>query len=347
MLLALQTFGEVATRGGVTQPPGETLRETVEMGVRAEAAGLHAFTVGEHHRVDYPVPSPEMVLAAVAARTERIRLGSAVTVLSTDDPVRVYERFAMLDGISGGRAEPMLGRGSFTETFSLYGFDLADYDRLFEERLELWSRLKSEGPVTWSGDTRPSLVDAQVFPRSSTPGGLTTWVGVGGNPQSVVRAAAYGYNVMLAGLGATPERIAQYVDLFDRALAEYGRPRPMVGLGITGYLADTDRQARDEAWEPYRHRMTTISRERGFAAPTRASYEQSIDRSLNLIGAPETVAERIADLARITRVDRIDFGMDTGGLPIETRHHAIDLLGREVGRRVRTTAAAPLAVTSA
>ncbi len=339
MLIGLQTFAEVAVRDGVPESHPQTLHNTIESAVFAESVGIDAFTIGEHHRVDYPVPNPEMLLSAIATRTSKIRLGSAVTVLSTDDPVRVYERFAMLDGISGGRAEPMLGRGSFTETFGLYGFDLSDYERLFEERLQLWSLLRSESAVNWSGQTRPPLTDAHVYPHSATPGGLTTWVGVGGNPQSVIRAASYGFNLMLSGLGMTVERITQYTDLFDRALEHYGHPRPLVGVSVTGHLADTDRDARDQAWGPYEERMSKMSKERGFSVPSRASFEASIDQSLNFVGSPTTVLDRVRDLAARTGVDRIDFGMDTGGLPVEVKHRSIELLGNGVSQLVKTDSA--------
>lgn len=285
-----------------------------------------------------PVPAPDLVLAAIAARTERLRLGSAVTVLSTDDPVRVYERFATLDALSGGRAEPILGRGSFTETFPLFGYDLADYDTLFAEKLELWSQLLTEGPVTWSGTTRPALDGLEVYPKTEG-GALPTWVGVGGNPQSVVRVAQYGFNLMLAGLGMNLPRLTQYVDLFDRALAHFETPRPLLGLGVNAYVADTDRQARDELWPEYEVRMNRIGAERGWSGIDRASFEDSIDHGVQLIGSVDRVVDRAIELVRTLGLDRLSMSFDTMSLPLAQKTRSVRLLGEQVLPRVRAALA--------
>ena len=329
-------FG-VSTFGDVPHRPGEermsdaaTIREIVDQAVLAERLGIDSFTVGQHHREDMPVPSPEMVLAAIAPLTEKLLLGSAVTVLSTDDPVRVYERFATLDALSEGRAEPILGRGSFTESFPLYGFDLAQYDALFEEKLGLWGELRAERPVTWEGRLRPSLTDQSVYPRTEHAEGLPTWVGVGGNPQSVVRVAQYGFDLMLAGLGMTNERLAQYAQLFTRAAEQLQVPRGRIGLSANGYVADTDEQARDEMWPQYRARMSRIGRDRGWAPVRREDFEAAIDHGVTLIGSPETVTRKIVDTVTIVGLDRLDVGYDTVSLPLANKTRSLTLLGSEV-----------------
>ena len=222
--LGIDTFGDV-TLGPDGGPTGEArvIRDVVEEGVLADAVGVDFIGVGEHHRDDFAVSSPEIVLAAIAARTERIRLGSAVTVLSSDDPVRVFQRFATLDAVSSGRAEVILGRGSFTESFPLFGYDLDRYEELFEEKLDLFVHLLDEKPVTWSGTTRAALDAMQVHPRTGS-GHLTTWVGVGGSPESVVRAARHGLPLMVAIIGGESARFAPLVDLFHRALDRFGLP---------------------------------------------------------------------------------------------------------------------------
>lgn len=224
-VIGVDSFGDI-TKDAAGRPHDhpENLRTLVEEGVAAERAGLDFFGLGEHHIEEMPLSAPDLVLTAVAARTSRIRLGSAVTVLSSDDPVRVFQRYATLDALSHGRAEVILGRGSSKESFPLFGFDLADYERLFEERLELFAALRAERPVTWSGTTRAALPGLQVFPRTAS-GALPTWVGVGGSPASVVRAARYGFNLMLGAIGGNPARLARLTELFRRSTAEAGTAR--------------------------------------------------------------------------------------------------------------------------
>ena len=240
VLLGLDTFGDVTVDAdGRRLTHAQVLRNVVEEGVLADWVGVDAFGLGEHHRDDYAVSAPEPVLAAIAARTERITLGTAVTVLSSDDPVRVYEKFATLDAISGGRAEITLGRGSFTESFPLFGFDLAEYEVLFSEKLDLFAALQGEQPVTWHGTVRRGLVDAEVFPKTER-GSIPTWVGVGGSPESVVRAARYGFPLALAIIGGDPGRFAPYADLYRRALAELGRPELPISVHSPGFVTDSD-----------------------------------------------------------------------------------------------------------
>src|SRR5712671_646455 len=224
--LGLDTFGDVtAGTDGQLLAPAQVIRNVIDEGVLADGLGIDFFGVGEHHRADFAISAPEVVLAAIATRTERIRLGTAVTVLSTDDPVRVYERFSTLDAVSGGRAEVILGRGSFTESFPLFGFSLDDYDVLFEEKLAIFAALRDADrtgePVRWKGTVRPPLDGVRVFPRVERPP-LRTWVGVGGSPESVVRAARFGFPLTLAIIGGDPRRFAPYVELYHRALAEFG-----------------------------------------------------------------------------------------------------------------------------
>ena len=218
------------------------------------------------------MPAGDVVLAAIAARTERIRLGSAVTVLSSDDPVRVFQRYSTLDAISGGRAEVILGRGSSTESFPLFGYDLADYEQLFEEKAALFAELLKGGPVTWSGQTRAPLASQDVVPHLES-GPIPAWIGVGGNPQSVIRAARLGFSLALAIIGGPPARFAPYAQLFEQALEKFGRPPLPVLVHSPGHIAATDEQAKAEFWPRWRDIMTLMAAERGFAVPSRASFD--------------------------------------------------------------------------
>ena len=287
--LGLDTFGDITVdAGGTSVSHAQSIRNVIEQAVLADELGLDVFAVGEHHRADFAVAAPEVVLAAIAGRTSRIRLGSAVTVLSSDDPVRVYERFATLDALSHGRADIILGRGSFTESFPLFGYDLADYELLFEEKIALFAELLKEQPVTWTGSTRAALTAQSVYPPTES-GSLTTWVGVGGSPESVVRAARYGFPLLLAIIGGEPLRFAPYVDLFKRALAQFGRPPLPVGAHSPGHIAATDAQARDELWPPYSVMQQRIGAERGWAPMTREQFDREAgpDGAI-FVGAPET-----------------------------------------------------------
>ena len=236
----LDTFGDVTVGlDGTPVSQAQSIRNIVAEGVLADELGLDFFGVGEHHREDFAVSAPEVVLAGLATATKRIRLGSAVTVLSSDDPVRVFQRFATVDALSNGRAEVILGRGSFTESFPLFGYNLTDYERLFEEKLDLFSHLLTEQPVTWSGALRSSLTEQNVYPRTES-GHLRTWIGVGGSPESVVRAARYGMPLVLAIIGGEPSRFQPYVELFHRALAQMEQPDLPVAVHSPGFIADTD-----------------------------------------------------------------------------------------------------------
>ena len=334
--LGLDTFGDVTADGdGTVLSQARVIRNVVEEAVLADRLGVDFIGVGEHHRPDLAVSAPEVVLAAIAARTTHIRLGSAVTVLSTDEPVRVFERFATLDALSGGRAEIILGRGSFTESFPLFGYRLDDYDVLFEEKLELFAELLKEQPVTWSGTTRPPLTGQRAFPTTES-GSLRAWVGVGGSPESVVRAARYGFPLVLAIIGGPPRRFAPYVELYHRALAEFGHPERPVAVHSPGYVAETDEQAREELWPHYAAMHARIGRERGWPPMTRAQFDASTGSDGALfVGAPETVAAKIVDAVNTLGLARFDMKYSNGTLPHSNMLRSIELYGAEVMPRVK------------
>lgn len=334
--LGLDTFGDVTVdAAGLPVPQAQVIRDLVEEAVRADELGLDFFGLGEHHREDFAVSAPDVVLAAIAARTSRMRLGSAVTVLSSDDPVRVFQRFSTLDALSGGRAEVILGRGSFTESFPLFGYDLADYEVLFEEKLDLFSRLLDEGPVTWSGETRAPLSAASVHPR--TEGGLRTWVGVGGSPESVVRAARYGLPLMLAIIGGDPLRFAPFADLYRRALAEMGQDPQPIGIHSPGHVGTSDAAARDELWPHYKVMHDRIGRQRGWPPMTREQFDLAAGPTGALaVGSPETVAAKIVRAVTALGASRYDLKYSAGTLPHETMLRSIELYATEVAPRVRS-----------
>lgn len=332
----LDTFGDVTVdAGGTPLPHAQVLRDVVEQAVLADRVGIDAFNVGEHHRADFAITAPEVVLATIAARTERIRLGTAVTVLSSDDPVRVYEKTATLDALSDGRAEVTLGRGSFTESFPLFGFDLADYEALFEEKLELFALLRSEQRVRWEGMVRAPL-DAEVFPKTER-GTVTAWVGVGGSPESVVRAARHGFGLMLAIIGGDPLRFAPYVDLFHRALAELnpGAGTPPVGVHSPGFVWDTDEEAAELLFPHFKANRDRIGAERGWPPATRREYDAEIVGGALFAGSPDTVARKIARTVQGLGVQRFDLKYSNGTMPHAQLMRCIELYGTEVVPRVR------------
>ena len=290
----LDTFGDVTKdAAGTLLPQAQVIRDVVDEAVLADELGIDFIGLGEHHRADFAISSPEVVLAAIAARTTRIRLGSAVTVLSSDDPIRVFQRFATVDAVSNGRAEVILGRGSFTESFPLFGFDLRQYEELFEEKLDLFVALLKQEAVTWQGKLRPPLNNQRVFPQIEH-GTLKTWIGVGGSPESVVRAAHYDLPLMLAIIGGDPKRFAPYLDLYHHAFQEIGRPARPIGVHSPGYVADTDAQAREELWPDYKSMRDRIGKERGWPPMGRDEFVREADHGSLYVGSPETVARKIA-----------------------------------------------------
>jgi len=334
--LGLDTFGDVTWDANHRLlPQAQVIRNVVAEAVLADSLGLDFIGVGEHHRADFAVSAPEVVLAAIAGQTHRIRLGSAVTVLSSDDPVRVFERFSTLDAVSGGRAEVILGRGSFTESFPLFGFPLDQYDLLFEEKLQLFVELLKQQPVTWSGRTRAALTTQTVYPATES-GSLTTWVAVGGSPQSVVRSAQHGLPLMLAIIGGAPLQFRQFVDLYHRALREFGRPALPVGAHCPGYIAATDEQAREEAWPHYAAMMERIGKERGWRPLRREQFDATAgpDGAL-FVGSPATVATKIVKVARGLGLARFDLKYSLGTLPHEQLMNSIRLYATAVAPLVR------------
>jgi probable LLM family oxidoreductase len=333
--LGLDTFGDVTIGpDGHLLADHEVIRHVVDEAVQADRTGIDVFGIGEHHRRDFAISTPETVLAAIAGRTERIRLGSAVTVLSSDDPVRVFQRFATLDAVSSGRAEVVLGRGSFVESFPLFGHELDHYEELFEEKLDLFVRLLAERPVTWRGATRAALDGQVVVP--TTAGGLRAWVGVGGSPQSVVRAARHGLPLMIAVIGGDGARFAPLVELYHRALAELGRPRLPVGVHSPGHVADTDEAAREQLWPHYERLRNRIGAERGWGPATRAEFEHAAGPTGALyVGAPETVARKIATTVRTLGLSRFTLKYSSGTLPHDLLMGSIERYGTAVAPRVR------------
>ena len=330
----LDTFGDVThDESGELKPQAQVIRDVIEEAALADQVGIDVIGLGEHHRPDFAVSSPDVILAAIAARTERIRLNTSVTVLSTDDPVRVYERFATLHAISHGRAEVTVGRGSFVESYPLFGYSLADYETLFEEKLDLLVKTLDEGPIQWEGSIRPPLTGQRAYPH--TQGRLTVRVGVGGTPASVVRAARHGLPLAVAIIGGPAERFAPLVDLYRRELAERGRPALQIGVHSPGHVADSDEQAREEAWPGYRDLMNRIGAERGWAPMTRGAFEAEVDGGSLYVGSPQTVASRIADTIGTLNVDRFDLKYATGPMPHSQLMRSIELFGTEVIPQVR------------
>jgi probable LLM family oxidoreductase len=335
IVIGVDSFGEMTLGGDgklLSQP--QNIRELVAEGVLAEESGLDFFGLGEHHIEEMPLSAPDLVLAAFAARTSRIHLGSAVTVLSSDDPVRVFQRYATLDALSAGRAEVILGRGSSTESFPLFGFDLADYDRLFEEKLELFARLRTEQPVTWSGTTRAALPGLQVYPRTAD-GMLPTWVGVGGNPASVVRAARHGFALMLAIIGGNPARFARLSALYRAATEQSGIGPLPIGVHSPGHVAASDEQAKEEYWPTYQTFMLDARRQRGFPEITRDYFEHEVEYGSLYVGSPETVARRIARTMTTLDANRFDLKYGMGPMPHAVLMENLRLFGTEVAPRVR------------
>ncbi len=331
----LDTFGDITIGpDGKLLSHAQVIRDVIEEGVLADELGIDAFGVGEHHRPDFAVSAPEIVLAAIASRTKRIRLGSAVTVLSSDDPIRVFERFSTLNAASNGRAEVTLGRGSFIESFPLFGYDLSQYEELFEDKLDLFAALIRNDTVTWQGRTRPPLSKQRVYPPVEA-GPLKTWVGVGGSPESVVRAARYELPLALAIIGGDPKRFRPYVDLYHRAFAQLGRPPRPIAVHSPGYVAATDEQAREEFWPAYKGMHDRIGAERGWPPMERAAFIQEVERGALHLGSPETVARKIAATAKALGIVRFDLKYSAGTLGHDKLMRCIELYGEKVIPLVR------------
>jgi len=328
-LFGLDSFGDLPTKAdGTLMSHPEAIRQVVEEAILADKLGINRIGLGEHHRPDYSISSPETVLAGIATRTKNITLSSAVTVLSSDDPVRVFERFATVDALSNGRAQVILGRGSFTESFPLFGYDLRDYNELFEEKVELFSKLLPEEPVTWEGKTRAALKNADVYPK--TEKGLGVAIGVGGSPESVIRAARYNFPLILAIIGGAPDRFAPYVELYRQAAEDHGTTAHPVGMHSPGFIAETDEEARKLAWPAFKTSWDRIGKTRGWPPYTREQFLYEIEHGSLYVGSPETVAKKIAKAMKA--LDARTFDMVYGGGPVsaEARLKMVELYGTKV-----------------
>lgn len=335
VLFGIDTFGDIpADENGDLLSYAEALRQVVIEAELADKLGIDSIGLGEHHRPDFSISSPEVVLAAIAARTKRIKLATAVTVLSSDDPVRLYERFATLDALSNGRAQVILGRGSFTESFPLFGYDLRDYETLFEEKIDLFSKLITEKPVTWEGETRLPLKNMDVFPKTES-GRLDVAVGVGGSPESVIRTARYGFQLVLAIIGGAPARFVPYIELYRQAAIDSGNPVLPVAMHSPGYIAETDEEALRLAWKGYKIMWDAVGKTRGWPPYTRQQFDYEVAVGSLYVGSPETVAQKIAKSIKTLDVKRFDMLYGGGHVTVKNRLKMIELYGKEVIPRVR------------
>jgi probable LLM family oxidoreductase len=340
MELGIYTFAELGLGETRALSPAQRLRDLLEEVTLADELGLDVFGVGEHHRPDFAVSAPAIVLAAAAERTKRIRLTSAVTVLSSDDPVRVFQDFATLDLLSGGRAEIMAGRGSFIESFPLFGYDLADYDDLFAEKLGLLLELRAREHVTWRGEHRAPLDDLAVYPRPLQEP-IPVWIAVGGNPESAARAGILGLPMALAIIGGMPERFAPFAELHRRAARDAGHdPAPSISINSHGYIAPTSQEALDESFPAVSAAMNRIGRERGWEPMTRADYDAAATlRGANFVGSPQQVIEKILFQHDIFRHERFLVMFSVGPLEHRKVMRSIELFGTEVAPAVRAEVA--------
>jgi probable LLM family oxidoreductase len=345
----ISTFAErTPDSAGVTVSAGERLRDVVEEAVLADEAGLDVYAIGEHHRPDFAASAPAVVLAAIAARTRRIRLSSAVTVLSSDDPVRVFQSFSTLDLLSHGRAEIMAGRGSFIESFPLFGYDLDDYDELFAEKLDLLLAIREQEHVTWSGRHRAPLNAAGVYPRPEQDP-LPVWIAVGGTPQSVARAGALGLPLALAIIGGAPERFVALAELYREAARRAGHDPAKLRLGVHlhGFIAETTQAAVDAFYAPYAAVMTQLGRERGWPPMTPEQFQAlRAPRGSLALGSPQEVTEKLQFVAETLGADRILLHLSVGTMPHAKVMRAIELLGGEVAPALRATAPPPAATAA-
>jgi len=331
----LDSFGDLPRNDkGKLMTHAEAIRQVIEEAVLADTLGIDVISLGEHHREDFAISSPETVLAGIATVTKNIKLASGVTVLSSDDPVRVFERFATVDALSNGRAQIILGRGSFTESFPLFGYDLQDYEILFEEKVALFAQILKEKPVTWEGTTRAALDNADIFPKTES-GRIHTSIGVGGSPQSVIRAARYNFPLMLAVIGGSPERFAPYIELYKEAAKEYGTSSDEIGIHSPGFIAETDEEAVRIAWPAHKKNFDRIGKDRGWPPMTKEHFDQEVEHGSLYIGSPETVAQKMAATIKALGVNRFDLVYGGGPMPASARLKMIELYATKVIPRVR------------
>ena len=326
----LDTFGDMQVdESGQPLSAGQTIRNLVEEAVFADELGIDHINVGEHHRDDFAVSAPDSVLAGIATRTKRITLGSGVTVLSSDDPVRVYQRFATVDALSNGRAEITAGRGSFIESFPLFGYDLSDYNILFEEKLELLVQLLTEKPITWSGETRAPLINQSVYPKTER-GAIPLRVGVGGTPESVVRAARLNAKLALAIIGGDPARFAPFANLYRKSMEDFGHEQLPISIHSPGYIAETDEEAVEEHWPNHEKMFGRIGRERGWAPITKEHFLQEVKFGSLYVGSPESVAKKIVHAVTSVGAHRFDFKYANGPQKHSKLMKSLELYGTKV-----------------
>lgn len=331
----LDTFGDMSLDdNGNPVSAAQVIRNVVEQAKLAEEVGLNSFNVGEHHRDDYAISAPDTVLAGIATVTSKIRLGTGVTVLSSDDPVRVFQRFATLDALSYGRAEITAGRGSFIESFPLFGFELSDYGQLFEEKLELLVELLKEKPVTWSGEMRAALTNQEVYPKTEH-GAIPLRVGVGGSPDSVVRAARLGIPMALAIIGGDPARFAPFAALYRDQLEKAGKKQLPISIHSPGFVAETDEEAVELQWPHHEKAFGRIGKERGWGPMTKMHFISEVNGGSLYVGSPQSVAHKIAYAIRSVGAQRFDLKYANGPMPHSKLMRAIELYGTQVVPRVR------------
>lgn len=331
LVFGLDTFGDVPDDPANDLPVSYSvaLKQIIKEAKLADDIGIDVIALGEHHRPEYAISSPDTMLAAIATITKNIKLSTGVTVLSSDDPVRVYERFATLDNISDGRAQIMLGRGSFTESFPLFGYNLENYDALFEEKMALFNKLRDGEAVDWSGKFTQTLEKQKIYPKISGHK-LDTYVGVGGTPDSIIRAAYYGFPVILAIIGGAPERFKPYVDLYQRAAAQFNQPQHPLGMHSHGVIADTDDEAYNIAWKYLRRSMDRIGSDRGWVPMDKKRFDFEVKKGSYYVGTPEHVAHKIADKMTKVGVKRFNFIYGAGGQYAFQREKSIELYGTKV-----------------
>lgn len=335
LIFGLDSFGDIPTDdNGQLMTHAGAIRQVVKEAILADKLGVDVIALGEHHRNDFSISSPETVLAGIATKTKNIKLASGVTVLSSDDPVRVFERFATVDALSNGRAQIILGRGSFTESFPLFGYDLQDYEILFEEKVELMAKILKEKPVTWTGTVRPPLAGADIYPKTES-GSIHTSIGVGGSPESVIRAARYGFPLMLAVIGGSPERFAPYIELYKQAGEQFGTSTGEIGMHSPGFIADTDEEAVKIAWPAHKINFDRIGHSRGWPPIKREHFDEEVAKYSLYIGSPETVAQKMAKTIKLLGLNRFDLVYGGGPMPAKARLRMVELYATKVIPRVR------------
>lgn len=339
MEIGVSMFADLATdpRTGKTTSAQKRLKELIDEIRLADQVGLDVFGVGEHHRPDYAVSSPEIILAAAATITKNIILGSAVTVLSSSDPVKIYQRFSTIDLISEGRAELMAGRGSFIESFPLFGYNLQDYHVLFEEKLELLLKINEKEQITWEGTMRPPLKDQRVLPRA-TKGGLPIWLASGGTPESIQRAGILGLPLVLAIIGGQPAQFLPHMDLYRQTYQSHGHPAENFRLGIHshGLIGEDSKKIQDQYFPLYAAQMDRIGKDRGWSSYTRTQYDHGLSpQGALFIGEPEEVAEKITNVIRLFGLTRFMLHMDVGAPSHIQLMKSIELFGTKVAPMVR------------